>query len=179
VLSFLFIDSIICNYECAQVAALMEWPALADLAPGVFPADVVARAKELSAEIGSVGAYSHSLGVPFIRKSVAKFIEGACAFHTSASSLYMPCPPFLMGALARCTRFSLYIASVRTLASPHSSRRPCISGRPSLQFVLKLKLRCCPVRASWRAAHPLADKRDPLNPARQGARVRKPGVLRS
>jgi hypothetical protein len=56
----------------------MEWPALADLAPGVFPADVVSRAKELSAEIGSIGAYSHSQGVPFIRKSVAKFIEGTC-----------------------------------------------------------------------------------------------------
>ncbi|KAG6912129.1 hypothetical protein DXG01_017175, partial [Tephrocybe rancida] len=40
-----------------QVAALMEWPALADLAPfGVFPKDVIARAKELSDEIGSIGA---------------------------------------------------------------------------------------------------------------------------
>lgn len=59
-----------------QVAALTEWPALADLAPGVFPPDVVARAKELLQEIGSIGAYSHSQGVPFIRKNVAKFIEG-------------------------------------------------------------------------------------------------------
>jgi len=59
-----------------QVAALTEWPALAELAPGVFPPDVVARAKELSDEIGSIGAYSHSQGVPFIRQNVAKFIEG-------------------------------------------------------------------------------------------------------
>ncbi|PPQ83393.1 hypothetical protein CVT25_003840 [Psilocybe cyanescens] len=59
-----------------QVAALMEWPELAKLAPNVFPQDVIDRAEELSAEIGSVGAYSHSQGVPFIRKSVAKFIEG-------------------------------------------------------------------------------------------------------
>ncbi|KAJ7798932.1 hypothetical protein B0H14DRAFT_2466029, partial [Mycena olivaceomarginata] len=58
-----------------QVAALTEWPALAELAPGVFPADVIARAKELQEEIGSIGAYSHSQGVPFIRKSVARFIE--------------------------------------------------------------------------------------------------------
>ncbi|KAJ7099135.1 hypothetical protein C8R44DRAFT_355026 [Mycena epipterygia] len=56
-----------------QVAALTEWPALADLAPGVFPADVVARAKELYAEIGSIGTYSPSQGVRIIRKSVAKF----------------------------------------------------------------------------------------------------------
>ncbi|KAJ7472615.1 alanine aminotransferase [Mycena latifolia] len=59
-----------------QVAALSEWPALADLAPGVFPPDVVARAKELYEEIGSIGAYSHSQGVPLIRQSVANFISG-------------------------------------------------------------------------------------------------------
>jgi hypothetical protein len=46
----------------------------------VFPADVIARAKELQEEIGSIGAYSHSQGVPFIRKSVARFIEGEFRF---------------------------------------------------------------------------------------------------
>ena len=55
----------------------MEWPELANLAPNVFPKDVLERAKELSAEIGSIGAYSHSQGVPFIRKNVAAFIQGA------------------------------------------------------------------------------------------------------
>ncbi len=54
----------------------MEWPALAELAPDAFPKDVIARAKELQEEIGSIGAYSHSQGVPFIRQNVAKFIEG-------------------------------------------------------------------------------------------------------
>ncbi len=54
----------------------MEWPALADLARAVFPEDVIARAKELQGEIGSIGAYSHSQGILFIRKNVAKFIEG-------------------------------------------------------------------------------------------------------
>ncbi len=54
----------------------MEWPALAELARDVFPEDVIARAKELQSEIGSIGAYSHSQGVPFIRKNVARFIEG-------------------------------------------------------------------------------------------------------
>jgi alanine transaminase len=56
----------------------MEWPDLANLAPNAFPEDVRERAKELSAEIGSIGAYSHSQGVPLIRKSVAAFIEGVC-----------------------------------------------------------------------------------------------------
>lgn len=59
-----------------QLAALMEYPALAELAPGVFPEDVVQRAKQLQEEIGSIGAYSHSQGVPLIREHVAKFIEG-------------------------------------------------------------------------------------------------------
>jgi alanine transaminase len=54
----------------------MEWPALAELAPDVFPKDVIARANELRKEIGSIGAYSQSQGVPFIRQNVAKFIEG-------------------------------------------------------------------------------------------------------
>ena len=62
----------------------MEWPDLAKLAPNVFPEDVRERAKELSAEIGSIGAYSHSQGVPLIRKNVAAFIQGAfstLSFH--------------------------------------------------------------------------------------------------
>lgn len=57
----------------------MEWPELAKLAPDAFPEDVRERAKELSAEIGSIGAYSHSQGVPIIRKNVAAFIQGVCA----------------------------------------------------------------------------------------------------
>ncbi|KAF7359621.1 Alanine aminotransferase [Mycena venus] len=72
-----------------QVAALTEWPALADLAPGVFPADVVARAKGLQDEIGSIGAYSHSQGVPFIRKSVARFIEDRDGHPASPDDIFL------------------------------------------------------------------------------------------
>ncbi|KAF9463212.1 transaminase [Collybia nuda] len=72
-----------------QVAALMEWPMLADLAPNVFPRDVVARAKELSEEIGSIGAYSHSQGVPFIRKSVAQFIEDRDGFPSDPGHIFL------------------------------------------------------------------------------------------
>lgn len=57
-----------------QIAALMEYPALATLAPKAFPPDVLARVSELQAEIGSIGAYSHSQGVPLIRHHVAEFI---------------------------------------------------------------------------------------------------------
>ena len=74
----------------------MEWPALADLAPDVFPKDVIARAKELRNEIGSIGAYSHSQGVPFIRKSVAKFIQGG---YLSFSG-WSVCLPYLQIEMA-------------------------------------------------------------------------------
>ncbi|KAF5384359.1 hypothetical protein D9615_003156 [Tricholomella constricta] len=72
-----------------QVAALMEWPALAELAPNAFPKDVIARAKELSQEIGSIGAYSHSQGVPFIRKSVAKFIENRDGYPSNPGHIFL------------------------------------------------------------------------------------------
>jgi hypothetical protein len=54
----------------------MELPELAEKAKDLFPADVIARAKVLQEEIGSIGAYSHSQGVPYIRQQVAKFIGG-------------------------------------------------------------------------------------------------------
>ncbi|KAF9045331.1 transaminase [Panaeolus papilionaceus] len=72
-----------------QVAALMEWPQLAELAPNVFPKDVVARARELSQEIGSIGAYSHSQGVPFIRQNVAKFIEERDGFPANPANIFL------------------------------------------------------------------------------------------
>ena len=49
-------------------------------AKDLFPSDAIARAKELYNEIGSIGAYSHSQGVPFIRKHVAEFIESKGPF---------------------------------------------------------------------------------------------------
>ncbi|KAH9034995.1 transaminase [Lactarius pseudohatsudake] len=72
-----------------QVAALMEWPALAELAKDVFPADVIARAKELQAEIGSVGAYSHSQGVPLIRKNVANFIQERDGYPSNPNHIFL------------------------------------------------------------------------------------------
>ena len=70
----------------SQVAALTEYTPLMDKAKDIFPPDVIARARQLYGEIGSIGAYSHSQGVPFIRKNVAKFIEGVCA---RSLSVYM------------------------------------------------------------------------------------------
>ncbi|TFK31411.1 alanine aminotransferase [Crucibulum laeve] len=72
-----------------QVAALMEWPALAELAPDAFPKDVIARAQELSREIGSIGAYSHSQGVPLIRKNVAQFIQNRDGYPSDPAHIFL------------------------------------------------------------------------------------------
>lgn len=78
---------VLSHSSIVQVAALMEVPELADKATDLFPSDVIARAKLLQEEIGSIGAYSHSQGVPYIRESVAKFIEGE---STKLASQYDP-----------------------------------------------------------------------------------------
>lgn len=58
-----------------QILALCEYPALMDLAPGVFPADVIETAKAILAGTKhGLGAYSESRGVRFIREAVAEFI---------------------------------------------------------------------------------------------------------
>ncbi|EGF98418.1 uncharacterized protein MELLADRAFT_95696 [Melampsora larici-populina 98AG31] len=58
-----------------QVAALTELPSLMDLEELNFPTDVVQRAKELlEAMGGSIGAYSASKGLAYIRGHVAEFL---------------------------------------------------------------------------------------------------------
>lgn len=58
-----------------QILALCEYPALVDLAPGAFPADVIETAKAILAGTKhGLGAYSESRGVRFIREAVAEFI---------------------------------------------------------------------------------------------------------
>ncbi|KAF7800227.1 hypothetical protein EIP86_011474 [Pleurotus ostreatoroseus] len=72
-----------------QIAALMEYPPLADIVKDTWPSDVIARAKELQAEIGSIGAYSHSKGVPLIRKHVAKFIEDRDGYPSDPEDIFL------------------------------------------------------------------------------------------
>ncbi len=66
-----------------QVLSILENPRLLDsedvLVNGLgYKPDVIERAKWLLQKVGSVGAYSASTGVPAIKESVAKFIEGRC-----------------------------------------------------------------------------------------------------
>lgn len=64
-----------------QVMALVDLPDAQGidhpLAKKMFPADAVARAKEIKVALGGhgSGAYSHSKGVKALREAVAKFIE--------------------------------------------------------------------------------------------------------
>ncbi|KDQ12487.1 hypothetical protein BOTBODRAFT_34455 [Botryobasidium botryosum FD-172 SS1] len=72
-----------------QVAALLEYPQLMTLGKDIFPKDVIQRAQELYDEIGSIGAYSHSQGIPFIRENVAKFIQERDGFPSDPSQIFL------------------------------------------------------------------------------------------
>ncbi|KAF8524670.1 1-aminocyclopropane-1-carboxylate synthase 2 [Hysterangium stoloniferum] len=72
-----------------QVAALTEYPPLIETGKDLFPVDAIERAKELCEEIGSVGAYSHSQGVPFIRKNVAKFIQDRDGYPSDPNNIFL------------------------------------------------------------------------------------------
>lgn len=63
-----------------QVLSLLENPNLLEHEDVLvnslgYKSDVVARAKWLLSNVGNVGAYSASAGVPAIKESVAKFLE--------------------------------------------------------------------------------------------------------
>ena len=63
-----------------QVLSLVEYPPLLEKEDVLlnqlgYKSDVIARAKWLLKEVGSVGAYSASAGAPGIKKSIAAFLE--------------------------------------------------------------------------------------------------------
>ncbi|GJJ69612.1 alanine transaminase [Entomortierella parvispora] len=77
-----------------QVASLVEYPELlkdenAEAAARLFPSDAIARAKLLLKNIGSVGAYSHSQGIPHIRENVAKFISERDGYQADPSKIFL------------------------------------------------------------------------------------------
>jgi aspartate/methionine/tyrosine aminotransferase len=73
-----------------QVLALCQYPKLADLAPGVFPDDVVSTANAvLTGTRHGLGAYSESKGVRFIREAVAAFIRERDAIEADSESIYL------------------------------------------------------------------------------------------
>lgn len=55
----------------------------------LYPADAIARAELLLKNTGSIGSYSHSQGIPHIRKNVAKFIERRDGFPANPDHIYL------------------------------------------------------------------------------------------
>ncbi|MBW0523602.1 hypothetical protein O181_063317 [Austropuccinia psidii MF-1] len=74
-----------------QVACITEYPELLDKpeAKALFPSDVIERAKSILKAVGSIGAYSHSKGVPLIRQHVAQFLQKRDGFFSDPESIYL------------------------------------------------------------------------------------------
>ncbi|KAI9591413.1 pyridoxal phosphate-dependent transferase [Syncephalis fuscata] len=79
-----------------QVAALTEFPDLLKIEnrkrlDGLFPEDTFARAQAILDNIGSpsIGAYTHSQGIPYIRRNVAKFIEERDGYPSNPDNIFL------------------------------------------------------------------------------------------
>lgn len=75
-----------------QVASLCENPDLIQepLVAQIYPPDVIERAKKMLAKVGSsIGAYSHSQGVPGIRETVAQFMLERDGHPADPNSIYL------------------------------------------------------------------------------------------
>lgn len=68
----------------------MQYPELIKTAAGAFPGDVIQRAQSTLAQIpGGLGAYSHSQGIPMVRKTVAKFIENRDGYPADPEDIFL------------------------------------------------------------------------------------------
>ncbi|KAF9579200.1 hypothetical protein BGW38_004635 [Lunasporangiospora selenospora] len=77
-----------------QVASLVEYSALLEdenreVALKLYAPDAIDRAKSLVKNIGSIGAYSHSQGIPAIRQHVADFIAERDGHPADPSKIYL------------------------------------------------------------------------------------------
>lgn len=117
-----------------QVASLMENPRLLEheaLLTGYmgYKKDVVERAKKLLADVGSVGAYSLSMGALGIRQSVADFIERRDGYLSDPNQIYLSagassgvntllhviCSSPKTGVLVPIPQYPLYTATLAVL----------------------------------------------------------------
>ncbi|KAI0173805.1 pyridoxal phosphate-dependent transferase [Pestalotiopsis sp. NC0098] len=77
-----------------QVLSLLENPLLLEHEDVLinslgYKTDVISRAKWLLSQVGSVGAYSASAGVPAIKESIAKFLEKRDGFAADPAHVYL------------------------------------------------------------------------------------------
>jgi len=68
---------------------LLEAAEQGSLPAEIFPADVIARARQYVDAIGSVGAYSDSQGVPIVRNEVATFLRERDGSDCDASDVFL------------------------------------------------------------------------------------------
>ncbi|KAK3381405.1 pyridoxal phosphate-dependent transferase [Podospora didyma] len=117
-----------------QVLSLLENPALLNhedvlLSQLGYKSDVIDRAKWLLKQVGSVGAYSASNGVPAIRKRIAEFLERRDGFPANHADIYLSagassgvntllhviCQDDKSGILVPIPQYPLYTASLALL----------------------------------------------------------------
>ncbi|KAI0026148.1 PLP-dependent transferase [Xylariomycetidae sp. FL0641] len=117
-----------------QVLSLLENPKLLDhedvlLNSLDYETDVIERARWLLKQVGSVGAYSASAGVPAIKESVAKFLEKRDGFAADPKHIYLSagasagvntllhilCAAPNSGILVPIPQYPLYTASLSVL----------------------------------------------------------------
>ncbi|KAK6073418.1 aminotransferase class I and II [Seiridium cupressi] len=117
-----------------QVLSLLENPLLLEhedvLVKSLgYKPDVIARAKELLSHVGSVGAYSASAGVPWIKESIARFLEKRDGFPAEPKHIYLSggassgvntllntiCAGPKTGILVPIPQYPLYTASLAVL----------------------------------------------------------------
>jgi alanine transaminase len=115
-----------------QILCLCEYPQLLQepAALQLFPADVVARAKEFLAEIpGGIGAYSDSAGALVLRKQIAAAIERRDGFPCDPEELYLTVSGWQLPAWPRHNAQGCCLL-IGTFRLP-GSRRPlsCCSSR--------------------------------------------------
>ena len=73
-----------------QLLALCEYPDLMDLAPALFPSDVMETARAiLKGSRHGLGAYSESRGVRFIREAIAEFIKARDGAGIDPDDIYL------------------------------------------------------------------------------------------
>ncbi|KAJ9162375.1 PLP-dependent transferase [Coniochaeta hoffmannii] len=117
-----------------QVLSLLEHPKLLEhedvlLNQLGYKSDVLDRAKWLLKNVGSVGAYSASNGVPAIRQSIADFLERRDGFPANQADIYLSggassgvntilhiiCADANSGILVPIPQYPLYTASLSVL----------------------------------------------------------------
>ncbi|KAI1810519.1 PLP-dependent transferase [Poronia punctata] len=117
-----------------QVLSILENPNLLDhqdvlLNSLGYKPDVLERARHLLKNVGSVGAYSASAGVPAIKESIAKFLERRDGYPADPAHIYLSagassgvntllhilCAAPTSGILVPIPQYPLYTASLSVL----------------------------------------------------------------